>query len=85
MFLHLLCDPSLRQASLQSLKMIPKDSSTAHDPDGLEGSDFDSDDGPLNFDPSLGEVDVLGGFGLDDEPAEPEHGDFWIDRHDLWD
>ncbi len=71
--------------------MISQESWAASDPDDFEGSDCDLDGGPLDFDPSIGEVDVLDDFGLDDdfgfdnEPVEPEIGDFWIDSHELWD
>ncbi len=85
MFLYLLSCLSGSQASLRSLKVIKEGSGETNDPVNFEGSDFDLDDDLLDFDPSLGEVDVLGDFGLDDESAEPELGDFWIDAHDQWD
>jgi hypothetical protein len=52
-------------------------------PPPLVRPDDDEDDLP-DFDPELAASDPLGDFGLDDEEAQPDFGDFWIEPDEDW-
>ena len=78
MFMYILSDCFCRNSLLNPLRES-SERPEMNKSIALDGTDWDDYDSPMEFDPSLDELDVLGDFGLDDEPIEPELGDFWID------